>query len=462
MNKEINTKWEKIKKLCHVKKIEMIDFKTQDIDGKLHHITIPIEEFNDTVLEKGVAFNATSMGFKGVGDYSLVQIPDLDTVFYDIFRKRPTLSFFVDIYKTGKERKRFFQDSRFVAQKAEKYLKSTGTADTLNFASEIEFYLFKNAKFDARRSSAYYNLESDEKMHGSGYHAVNPMDLYDDFRDDAATIMKDFGIKVKYHHHELGKKGQQEIELGAEQLMVAADQLVTSKYLLFNLADISDVKLTFMPKPMFNAPGNAWHLHPRLIKDGVNLFYDKKADGSLSKIAEYFSAGILKNIKTLMAFTNPSTNSYRRIVPGFEAPILQSYGKNSVLNSLKIPTYINDPKDAFVELRFPDMMANPYIAMSAVLMAGLDGIESKLELKDIAGDAVNNLKSMTELTRDVKKLPRYLEEVLTALQKDSAYLQKGDVFTEKLIDYWGKIKQKEICAIYGRPHPYEFKQSFYS
>jgi glutamine synthetase len=453
-----NKKWEKIKKLCHIKKIEMIDMKAQDITGRLHHITIPAEDFTEEIISEGIPFNSSSFGFNTEGDYDIVQIPDLDTVFIDTFRDRPTLSFFVDLYSSV-EKKRCIQDTRFIAQKASDYLKKTKIADEARFSCELEFYIFENVKYDARRSSSYYYLESGEKLHTSAYHAVNPMDLYDDFRDNACSLMRDFGIRTKYHHHEIGKKGQQEIELASENLLTAADHIVTSKYLLFNLADQENLYITFMPKPMFNSPGSGWHLHSNLIKNGKNIFFDKKVQKDfLSKEARWYIGGILKHMPSLCALTNPSTNSYKRLVPGYDAPVAISYGKNSMLNSIRVPKSMNETKG--IEIRTPDLTANPYISLSAVLLAGLDGVKNKIEPSSISAEEISNVEKLSKLNKNVALLPRYLDDALDALEEDHKYLTDTGVFTKELIDYWINIKRKEIASIATRPHPFEFKLYF--
>ena len=460
MKEEIAKKWEKIKKLSHVKKIEMIDLKSLDINGRLHHLTIPADDFTEEVMTEGIPFNTSSFGFNTPGDYDLIQVPDLDTVFLDAFRKKPTLSFFVDIYNASKEWKRAELDSRYIAQKATDYLKQQKIADKAMFSSEVEFYIFEGVKYDSRRSSSYYYLEHGEKLHSGAYHAVNPMDLYDDFRDKAVCMLKDFGIRTKYHHHELGKKGQQEIELLFEPLLVTADHIITIKYLLFNLADQDDLYMTFMPKPMFNSPGSGWHVHSYLEKLGKNTFYDKKGDLSLSKEARWYIGGILSHMRSLCALTNPSTNSYKRLVPGYEAPVAVSYGKNSMLNAIRVPNYIENTELSRIELRTPDLTCNPYLSLSAILLAGIDGIKNKIEPKDVSGDAINHVEKLSKLDRSVELLPRYLDDALDALQEDHDYLLQGGVFTKELINYWTEFKRDEIRSIATRPHPFEFKLYF--
>ena len=455
-----NKKWENIKKLCHVKRIEMIDLKTQDINGRLHHITIPVEDFTEEVMVEGIPFNTSSFGFNTPGDYDMVQIPDLDTVFFDTFRQKPTLSFFVDLYSAGKVRKRAPQDSRYVAQKATEYIKNEGLADKVMLASEVEFYIFKDVKYDARRSSSYYYLESDEKLHSSAYHAVNPMDMYDDFRDKATCMMKDFGIRTKYHHHEIGKKGQQEIEFQFEPLLVTADHIVTIKYLLFNMADSDNLKLTFMPKPMFNSPGSGWHVHTYFSKGNKNTFANEKSEDGLSDQARWFIGGVLRHMRSLCALTNPSTNSYKRLVPGYDAPVAISYGRNSMLNAIRIQNSVENPDLTRIELRTPDMTSNPYLALSSIVLAGADGIKNKIEPKDVSGDAINDIENISKLRKGVELLPRYLDDALDALEADNAYLMQGDVFTKELFNYWVKVKRDEIASIATRPHPFEFKLYF--
>lgn len=460
MNQLDPKKWEKIKKMCHMKKIEMIDLKALDINGRLHHITIPAEDFNENVMEYGIPFNTSSFGFNTQGDYDFVQIPDLETVFLDAFREKPTLSFFVDIYSATKEKIRAEEDSRYIAQKATNYLKASKIADNVAFSSELEFYIFEKVSFDSRRSSSFYYLESGEKLHSGAYHAVNPMDLYDDFRDKAVLMMRDFGIKTKFHHHELGKKGQQEIEFLFENLLTSADHVVTSKYLLFNLANRDNLHLTFMPKPMFNSPGSGWHVHAYLKNKDKNIFYDAKAKNGLSTQSMHFVGGVLKHLRSLCALTNPSTNSYKRLVPGYEAPVAVSYGKNTILNAVRLPNCIQNESDAHVEIRTPDLTGNPYLALSAILLAGLDGIKNKYNPSEISGEAIDDITKLSQIEREVELLPRYLDDSLDALEDDYAYLLKGDVFSEKLIKYWIDVKRDEIRALATRPHPFEFKQYF--
>jgi len=460
MNQAELKKWEKIKKLCHVKKIEMIDLKALDINGRLHHITIPAEDFTESIMENGIPFNTSSFGFNTQGDYDFVQIPDLETVFLDAFREKPTLSFFVDIYSSGKDKKRAEEDSRYIAQKASLLLKNTKFADSVLFSSELEFYIFESAKYDSRRSSSFYYLESGEKLHSGAYHAVNPMDKYDDFRDKAVIMMKDFGIRTKYHHHELGKKGQQEIEFMFENLITTADHIITCKYLLFNLASKDNLYLTFMPKPMFNSPGSGWHIHTLLKNKDKNLFFDPKSKSSLSNAAMYFVGGILKHMRSLCALTNPSTNSYKRLVPGYEAPVAVSFGKNTILNAVRLPNCILNEDDAHIEIRTPDLTGNPYLALSAILLAGLDGIKEKINPSDISGEAIDDITKLSQIEREVELLPRYLDDALDSLEDDHEYLLKGDVFSKKLIKYWIEVKRDEIRSLATRPHPFEFKQYF--
>jgi glutamine synthetase len=445
MDQVIAKKWEKIKKLCHVKHIEMIDFKVQDMHGRLHHVTIPVENFTDEILTEGITFNSSSLGFNVSYDYELIQIPDLDTVFLDSFRDKPTLSFFVDLYVANEEKTRAPQDVRYIAQKTQDYLKKTGIADQAMFRTEMEFYIFKDVKYDARRSRSFYYLESEEKFHSGAYHAVNPMDMYDDFRDSAVAIMKDFGIRTKYHHHEIGKKAQQEIEFLFESLLTTADHTVIAKYLLFNLAERNNIFLTFMPKPMFNAPGSGWHLHSFLSKENQNIFLEGK--NGLSKTGHHFIAGILKHMKSLCAITNPSTNSYKRLVPGTEAPTDVCFGKN-MSDAIRLPNYFeNSSNQKCVEFRTPDLTTNPYFALSATVLAGVDGIENELNIDDF-----NNECKVP--------LPRYLDDALDHLEDDHEFLLKGDVFNKEILNFWISQKRDEIHSIATRPHPFEFKLYF--
>ena len=272
--------------------------------------------------------------------------------------------------------------------------------------------------------------------------------------------MKDFGIRTRYHHHEIGKKGQQEIEFQFEPLLVTADHIVTVKYLLFNLADTDNLKLTFMPKPMFNSPGSGWHVHSYLAKNGKNMFGDVNDNDGLSQEAKWYIGGILKHMNSLCALTNPSTNSYKRLVPGYDAPVAISYGKNSMLNAIRIQNSVENPEMTKIELRTPDMTANPYIALSAITLAGMDGIKNKIDPKTVSGDEINDVERLSKLNRGVELLPRYMDDALDALQSDNEYLLQGDIFTKSLLNYWINIKREEISSIATRPHPFEFKMYF--
>jgi glutamine synthetase len=290
--------------------IENIDIKCIDLTGRLHHVTLPVyNNILQDLLKDGVGFDGSSYGFSNVENSDMILIPDLDTAFIDPFREIPALSFYANIYLTNDERSPFPQDGRYIAKKAEQMLKKFTGADSSMWGPEFEFYIFSKVKYDTRTSASYYEIEHAEEFFANGYHAANPFDVYDDFRDKASRLLKQFGIKVKYHHHETGERGQQEIETYFEDLLTTADNVITVKYAMFNLASQNNLFITFMPKPMFHQAGSGMHLHVFLAKNGKNYFYKKGEYGNINEQGRYFIGGLLKHGQALSAFTNPSTNS---------------------------------------------------------------------------------------------------------------------------------------------------------
>lgn len=450
-----------IKSELKKKQIEVIDIKAIDLTGRLHHISLPVrDDIMDRLINDGVGFDGSSYGFLKVENSDMIMIPDLDTAVLDPFREAKTMSFYANIILTDKDRTPFQQDGRFIAKKAETLLKKTTGADKSWWGPEFEFYVFSSVEYDTRTSASYYYLKHEEEFHGKAYHAANPFDIYDDFRDDACRLLKSFGIDIKYHHHEVGERGQQEIETYFSNLLRTADNIITTKYALFNFARTRDLFVTFMPKPMYKQAGNGMHLHIFLTKNGKNLFYKKGEYGNMSVLGKYFMGGILKHGPALAAFTNPSTNSYKRLVPGYEAPVALTYGQGNRASAIRIPKYVQNPKETRFEYRPSDATANPYLCLSAIMLAGIDGVVNKIDpVAEGYGPYDKNFLEDSDV-ENIQFLPRNLTEAIDALIADNDFLKRDNIFSQELIDQWIKLKSNEIMSIGTMPHPYEYKLYF--
>jgi glutamine synthetase len=442
-------------------RIEILDLKCIDLTGYLHHISLPVHQgLLAKLVREGVGFDGSSYGFSKVENSDMVLIPDLATAVVDPFRTAPTLSFYCNIFLTDDARTPFSQDGRALAGKAENLMRETIGADVSLWGPEFEFYVFSRVKFDTRTSAAFYEVEHAEEFFKNAYHAANPFDVYDDFRDEASALLQRFGIAVKYHHHETGERGQQEIETHFADLLTTADNIVTTKYVLFNFARQHDLFITFMPKPMYQQAGNGMHLHLYLTKNGKNALYKKGEYGNINELGRYFIGGLLKHGPALSAFTNPSTNSYKRLVPGFEAPVALTYGMGNRASAIRIPKYISNPQETRFEYRPPDATANPYLCLTAMLLAGIDGVVRKVDpVAEGFGPYDRNIADDT--ARDhVQFLPRNLAEALDALSLDHEFLLRGNIFSRELLDQWVSIKNQEIKSISTMPHPFEYKLYF--
>ncbi|MGD8305462.1 MAG: type I glutamate--ammonia ligase [Ignavibacteria bacterium] len=442
-------------------KIEFIDLKATDLAGRLHHITLPVYTgILKKLLSEGVGFDGSSYGFRKVENSDMILKPDLGTANLDPFREAPTLSFYTNIILADDKRSSFDQDGRMMAQKAEKLLKSVTGADKSWWGPEFEFYIFSNVEFDTRTSTSFYKVEHEEEFYKKAYHAANPFDEYDDFRDEASKLLKNQGIDVKYHHHEVGERGQQEIETYFSDLLTTADNIITAKYILFNFARQRNLYITFMPKPMYHQSGNGLHLHLYLTKKGRNIFYKKGEYGNINEFGRFFIGGILKHGPALTAFTNPSTNSYKRLVPGFEAPVALTYGQGNRASAIRIPKYVSNPQETRFEFRPPDATANPYLCLTSILLAGIDGLVNKIDpVKEGYGPYDKNFLE-NEGAHNIQFLPRNLEESLDALEADNDFLRRGELFSDELLEQWMKIKNDEIHSIGTMPHPFEYKMYF--
>jgi len=439
----------------------MIDLKCIDLTGYLHHISLPVyPNILQKLLSEGVGFDGSSYGFSKVENSDMILVPDLTTAVIDPFREVATLSFYANIFLTGNKRTPFFQDVRHLAKQVEGILENTIGVDKSWWGPEFEFYIFSKVRFDTRTASSFYEVEHAEEFFRNAYHAANPFDVYDDFRDRASQLLKTFGIKVKYHHHETGERGQQEIETYFTDLVTTADNVITVKYALFNFARQQGLFVTFMPKPMYQQSGNGLHLHLFLTKHGKNAFYKRGEYGNMNEFGRYFIGGLLKHGAALSAFTNPSTNSYKRLVPGFEAPVALTYGMGNRSSAIRIPKYVSNPDETRFEYRPPDATANPYLCLSSMLLAGIDGVIHKIDpVKEGFGPFDRNIQ-IDSKDENVNFLPRNLAEALDALAEDNEFLRLGHVFPDELLEQWVAIKQQEIKSIVTMPHPFEYKLYF--
>jgi len=452
--------------------VEMVDVRFCDLPGVLQHFTVPVGSFGQEVFTDGLGFDGSSIrGFQQIHESDMLLLPDPTTARLDPFRTRKTLivNFFIHDPLTGEA---YSRDPRNVAKKAEAYLAGSGIADTAFFGAEAEFYIFDSVRFDSTPQASYYHLDAKAAAWNSGreepggnlgykprtkggYFPVSPTDHYGDLRDEMAVHLEQAGMAVERGHHEVGSAGQAEINYRFGTLLESADNLMLFKYLVKNTAHAAGKTVTFMPKPVMGDNGSGMHCHQSLWKDGSPLFYDEVGYAGLSDTARYYIGGLLHHAPSLLAFTNPTVNSYHRLVPGFEAPVNLVYSQRNRSACIRIPITGNNPKAKRLEFRCPDPSSNPYLAFSAMLMAGLDGIRNKIE------PATPVDKDLYELPpdelADVAQVPASLDAVLDALEADHEYLLEGGVFTPDLIETWVAYKREtEIDALRLRPHPYEF------
>jgi len=447
-----------IQEFCEKEGIKYFDLKSLDLPGRLHHLTLPIDQLNASVLEDGVGFDGSSYGFAKTENSDMVLIPDISTSTFDPFREAPTLSAYCSIHLANEERSRFHQDARYIAEKAEALLAELGIADTSLWAPEFEFNLFEEVQYRVTPEESSFAIYSAEFAGGNAYHACNPQDQFVDFRDRVVELMKQHGISVRYHHHEVGDYGQQEIELTFAPLVKTCDDSVTTRYLLRNQAVTDGLAITFMPKPVYGQAGNGWHVHQFLKRNEVNIFYQPGEYAHLSKVARHYIGGILSHGPALCAFTNPSTNSYKRLVPGYEAPIALTFGKANRTGAMRIPAYVSDPAMVRVEYRPPDASCNPYLCLATILMAGIDGIARKIDPEERGFGPFDG--SGDDVGKEIEMLPGSLTAALDALEKDYEFLLRGGVFNDALIEHWVEIKRNEVKEQLQRPHPYEFEKYF--
>ncbi|WP_406713783.1 type I glutamate--ammonia ligase [Trueperella pyogenes] len=450
--------------------VEFVDARFCDLPGVMQHFSIPIATFDKESLDEGLMFDGSSIrGFTKIHESDMKLMPDLSTAFIDPFRKRKTLvlNFFVVDPFTGEP---YSRDPRNIAKRAEEYLRSTGIADTVYFGAEAEFYIFDDIRFDdlphrtgyaIDSREAWWNTGKDEEPNlgyktrvKGGYFPVSPNDQMADLRDEMTAKCQQVGLQIERAHHEVGV-GQQEINYRFDTLLAAADDVMKFKYVIKNTAFEAGRTATFMPKPLFGDAGSGMHCHQSLWKDGQPLFHDERGYGGLSDIARWYIGGLLAHAPSLLAFTNPSVNSFHRLVPGFEAPVNLVYSARNRSACTRIPVTGSSAKAKRIEYRTPDASSNPYLAFAAQLMAGLDGIRNRIEPPAPIDKDLYELPP--EEHAEIEQLPQSLEDALRALEEDHDYLTEGGVFDEDIIETWIAYKRdKEIEPLRQRPHPYEF------
>jgi glutamine synthetase len=448
----------------------MVDLKFVDLIGKWQHTSVPFHRLNVEAFEEGFGFDGSSIrGFQPINQSDMLLIPDAATAVMDPFTKHPTLSLICTIQDTI-TRQNYSRDPRQIALKAEAYLKSTGYADTAYFGPEAEFFIFDDVRFDVKGHESFYAIDSVEAVWNNGrdespnlahkirnkegYFPVPPQDTQMDLRTEICLEMEKVGIEVEVSHHEVATAGQGEIDMRYDSLLKCADKLMWFKSIVKNVSYRNGKTATFMPKPMFGDNGNGMHCHQSLWKDGKPLFAGDGYAG-LSEMALYYIGGILKHAHALAALTNPTTNSYRRLVPGYEAPVNLAYSSRNRSAAIRISTYSPSPKSRRLELRFPDPSTNPYLAFSAMMMAGLDGIQNKIDPGQPLDKDIYSLSA--EELKDVPRMPASLEQSLDALEADHDFLLKGDVFTKDVIEMWLDYKrEQEVQASRLRPTPFEY------
>lgn len=457
--------------------VRMVDFKFTDLPGTWQHLGLSVYSLDEDLFEEGLGFDGSSIrGFQEISESDMVLMPDPTTAYIDPFHEQTTLSVTCGVIDPI-TREAYSRDPRYIAKKAEAYLVETGIADTCLMGPEAEFFIFDHVAFDQRANTAFYEVDSEEAYwnRGQGFGAARngtpnlgyklrsqqgyfpsaPGDTHGDLRARMVVAMESMGIRCEYQHHEVGSAGQAEINIRFNNLLKVADQIQLQKYVIKNVARQAGKTATFMPKPLFEENGSGMHVHMSLAKGGENVMYDFGGFAQLSREALNYIGGVLKHGRALMAFCAPTTNSYRRLTPGYEAPVNLVYSQRNRSAACRIPVYSASPRAKRVEFRPPDPTANPYLAFSALLMAGLDGIQNRID----PGQPVET--DLFELSReelaDIPSVPASLDEALDALEEDHEFLLKGGVFTEDLIETWIEYKRREEAdQVRLRPHPWEF------
>ncbi|MBE9515527.1 MAG: glutamate--ammonia ligase [Proteobacteria bacterium] len=456
-------------KIMKDNQVKFIDLRFTDTKGKEQHVSLPAREVNDAMFEEGKMFDGSSIaGWKGINESDMILMPDANSAVMDPFMEEPTLIIRCDIVEPS-TMQGYERDPRSVAKRAEEYLKSTGIADTAYFGPEPEFFILEDVRWGADISGAFYKVDSEEAEWSServyeggnmghrpglkgGYFPVPPVDSLQDIRSTMCLALEEMGVEVEVHHHEVATAGQCEIGTAFNTLTKRADQNQIMKYVIQNIAHNYGKTATFMPKPLVGDNGSGMHVHMSLSKDGDNLFTGNEY-GGLSETALYYIGGVIKHAKALNAFTNGSTNSYKRLVPGFEAPVMLAYSARNRSASIRIP-YVTNPKGRRIEVRFPDAAGNPYLTFAALMMAGLDGIQNKIH----PGEAMD--KDLYDLPAEeaaaIPTVCHSLDQALEELDKDRAFLTAGNVFTDDMISAYIDLKMEEVTRLRMTTHPVEF------
>ncbi|WP_068773352.1 type I glutamate--ammonia ligase [Paenibacillus sp. FJAT-26967] len=464
--------------LIKEKGIEWVDFRFVDLLGKAHHISLPACEVEEETFENGVAFDGSSIqGFRGIEESDMVMMPDTESVYVDPFTAHPTLIVMCNIHTPDGER--YERDPRSIAHKAEEFLQTAGVGTTAFFAPESEFFIFDDVRYESSMNTSFYSVDSEEgawntsrKEEGGnlgfkigvkgGYVPVQPVDSQQDIRSEMCKLLQEAGLRIERHHHEVATAGQAEINFRFDTLTKTADNLMKYKYIVHNTARQYGKVATFMPKPLFGDNGSGMHVHQSIFDGDTPLFFDKNGYANLSEMAMHYIGGILYHAPALIALTNPSTNSFKRLVPGYEAPVNLVFSKGNRSAAVRIPVAAVTPKGCRIEFRTPDSTANPYLAFAAMLMAGLDGIKKKIDPRELGyGPLDKNIYELSDADKsEIRSVPGTLEEALDALEADHDFLLQGEVFTKDFIANYVDIKRGEAKAVAIRIHPHEYSLYF--
>ncbi|WP_040950311.1 type I glutamate--ammonia ligase [Gorillibacterium massiliense] len=468
----------KVLELINEKNIEWVDFRFVDLAGRAHHITLPASEVEEETFVNGVAFDGSSItGFRGIEESDMVMMPDTESVYVDPFTSHPTLNVMCNIFTP--EGERYERDPRSIAQKAEEYLAKTGIGTAAFFAPESEFFIFDDVRYESSINKSYAEVDSEEAFWNTGrkeeggnlgfkvrqkggYVPVAPVDTQQDIRSEMCRLLIESGLRIERHHHEVATAGQAEINFRFDSLTKTADNLLKYKYIVHNTARQYGKVATFMPKPLFGDNGSGMHVHQSIFDGDTPLFFEKGAYANLSDMALYYIGGILHHAPALIALTNPSTNSFKRLVPGYEAPVNLVFSKGNRSAAVRIPVAAVTPKGCRIEFRTPDSTANPYLAFAAMLLAGLDGIQNKIDPRALGyGPLDKNIFELApEELAEIRSVPGSLDEALDALVADSAFLTQGGVFSQDFIDNYVDFKRAETKAVSIRVHPHEYALYF--
>ena len=462
--------------LIEEKGIKMVDFKMVDINGQFRHVTIPASHFSEKTLEDGIGFDASNYGYAVVEKSDMVFIPDPDTAWIDPFSSIPTLTMTGNAMIIDYPHNRpLDQYPRNIVRAAEQYMRDCGIADTMLILPEFEFNLFNRVNWSIDTAHSFAEVDAEQSYWNShcngmgnvvprqkGYHVDKPFDVTYECRSEMCMLMEDAGIPIKYHHPEVGASGQYEIEPQLGEMSRMADATMMIKYIIHNTALKHGLAATFMPKPISTEAGNGMHVHMLLMKDGQPVFSDDNGYSHLSREAHWFIGGLLKHVSALCAITNPSTNSFKRLVPGFEAPVTIGYATSNRSAVIRIPAYAKSPELRRFEIRNPDAMCNPYLCYAALLMAGIDGIKNRIDPHENGwGPYDMNLYSLSDEEKaKLSALPTRLEDALDALEADHDFLTAGGVFPEQLIRSFIALKRKDCLELSKIPHPAEFEKYF--